>query len=156
MHPRLLAPSSDMFPTRIHIAHTHQALCALQGTADMHDELFGHCLAALRFGVSRSACEDTIRKAFEMDASKPEVRLLLKPALSFDSLSRACHSVESMGCRLLSSACRLLVQAAAVLGVSHRSPVQCKAWAFQRAIAFPKRFLKCKLKAHCCHDPQCC
>ncbi|KAK9808538.1 hypothetical protein WJX73_006328 [Symbiochloris irregularis] len=42
------------------------------GTADMHDELFGHCLAALRFGVPQAACEYTIRTAFQMDPSKPE------------------------------------------------------------------------------------
>ena len=44
-----------------------------QGPADMHDELFGHCLAALRFGVTHEACKAAISIAFQLDPSRAEV-----------------------------------------------------------------------------------
>lgn len=35
----------------------------------MHDELFGHCLAALRFGLSQEACAAAVNIAFELGPS---------------------------------------------------------------------------------------
>ena len=55
-------------------------MAGMQATADMHDELFGHCLAALRFGASQQACESAIRVAFELDSSRAEVQPHAMPA----------------------------------------------------------------------------
>ena len=46
----------------------------MQGTADMLDELFGHMLAALRFGASQAACSTALDIAFELHPSQPQVQ----------------------------------------------------------------------------------
>ena len=43
----------------------------------MHDELFGHCLAALRFGASAEGCKSAIGIAFELNPARAAVRGLL-------------------------------------------------------------------------------
>ena len=39
----------------------------------MHDEMFGHLLAALRFGASRNQCAAAIDLAFELSHSPSQV-----------------------------------------------------------------------------------
>ena len=46
----------------------------VQGPADMLDELFGHMLAALRFGASPAACQSVLELAFQLHPS-PQVQL---------------------------------------------------------------------------------
>ncbi|KAK9814833.1 hypothetical protein WJX72_012357 [[Myrmecia] bisecta] len=41
-------------------------MCAFLAEANMHEELFGHMLAALRFGNDREACRDAVDIAFEL------------------------------------------------------------------------------------------
>jgi alkylhydroperoxidase/carboxymuconolactone decarboxylase family protein YurZ len=41
-------------------------MCARLGEADMQEQLFGHALAALRFGASRAALEEALRLAFAL------------------------------------------------------------------------------------------
>ena len=47
--------------------------CTLQGPVDMLDELFGHMLAALRFGASQAACQAVLEVAFQLHPC-PQVR----------------------------------------------------------------------------------
>ncbi len=39
-------------------------LLGVQAEANMHDEMFGHLLAAMRFGADEAACLAAIRVAF--------------------------------------------------------------------------------------------
>ena len=39
--------------------------CRAQAEANMHDEMFGHLLAAMRFGADKAACLAAIQIAFE-------------------------------------------------------------------------------------------
>ena len=61
-----------------------------QGPADMHDELFGHCLAALRFGVSHEACKAAIGIAFELNPTQAEVSQLPTHATLRLGLESSC------------------------------------------------------------------
>ena len=58
----------------------------LQGTADMLDELFGHMLAALRFGASQAACSTALDIAFDLHPSQPQVQSCF-PLMPYQHLS---------------------------------------------------------------------
>jgi len=49
-------------PSRV-VKRADCILCA-QAEANMHDEMFGHLLAAMRFGADEASCLAAIRLAF--------------------------------------------------------------------------------------------
>ena len=61
----------------------------LQGPVDMLDELFGHMLAALRFGASQAACQAALEISFQLHP---------QPLVSF---ALACHNMRSALLHLL-------------------------------------------------------
>ena len=68
----LAAGCSQVLARSMHTCWNSEPM--MQGTADMLDELFGHMLAALRFGASQAACSSALDIAFELHPSQPQVQ----------------------------------------------------------------------------------
>lgn len=62
--------------------------CAFLGEANMHDQLYTHLIAALRFGATQEACRQAVKIGFHMSA-RPAVVLRTIANSAFNQLDQA-------------------------------------------------------------------